>query len=313
MSSRRNRVGWLLALALVTPLVVGALPPASAAVGDIEVTGPYGRDVWPGQKPSNMNVYNGGTGHADVTIRNLAGTVVRTMSVPPECFFDWCQGTEGAYDGYVVAWDGENNGGAVVPAGRYTGTISFDDRGGQPHTANLGNLWVNRLVTRTSRDYQETFMTPEFDALSTVGRCSSVLGPVAGTPYKIRMLSMNKCRSSAGTDDWAFRAGQVELWEDPTASRVISVRVGATGSPVHTGDTATMVVDSSAGTASTPTWRRVVEMGRAGTYLGTVLTPPPGSMNRPNFQLLVQSRVVNGNWWRIHFYETLWTYRAWTR
>ena len=311
MSLRRNRVGWLFALALLTPLMVWAAPPASAAEVSVQLGTPLGRDIWPGQKTSDLDVYTGQvTQNAIATFKNPAGTVVRTMSVPPECW-DPCF-DEGLYRGYEVDWDGTNNSGAVLPAGRYTGSIALTDADGQ-QTASLGFMWVNRLVTRTSRDYQETFMTPEFDALSTVGRCSSVLGPVAGTPYKIRMLSMNKCRSSAGTDDWAFRAGQVELWEDPTASRVISVRVGATGSPVHTGDTATMVVDSSAGTAPTPTWRRVVEMGRAGTYLGTVFTPPPGSMNRPNFQLLVQSRVVNGNWWRIHFYETLWTYRAWTR
>lgn len=311
MSSRRNRVGWLFALALVTPLMVWAAPPAAAGAVSVELGTPLGRDIWPGQKASDLEVYTGRvTQNAVVTFKNLAGTAVRTMSVPPECWapcFD-----EGYYSGYVVEWDGTNNGGATLPAGHYTGSIVLTDADGQ-QTASLGDLWINRLVTRTRSNYQETFMTPEFDALSTVGRCSSVLGPVSGTPYKIRLLSMSRCNSSAGTDDWAFRAGKVELWEDDHAARVISVRVGATGSPVHAGDTATMVIDWSAGTAPTPTWRRVVEMGRAGTYLGSAFTPPPGSMNRPNFDLLVQNRVVNGNRWRIHFYEAVWTYRAWTR
>lgn len=310
MPDRRSRLGGLIALALVTPLMAWATPPAHAAVS-VQPGTANGRDVWPGQKPSDLEVHTGRvTQNATATFRNLSGRVVRRMSVAPECF-DPCF-DEGNYTGYVVEWNGTDGSGAVLPAGRYTGTIVLTDADGQ-QTASLGALWINRLVTRTRRNYQETFMTSRFDALSTVGRCSSVLGPAAGTPYRIRLLSMNRCNSTAGTDDWAFRAGEVTLWEDNHASRVISVRVGATGSPVRAGDTATMVVDSSAGTAAAPTWRRVVEMGRAGTYLGKVFTPPPGSMNRPNFALLVQSRVVNGNRWRIHSYEAAWTYRAWTR
>ncbi len=114
---------------------------------------------------------------------------------------------------------------------------------------SLGNLWVNRLVTRTRENYVEVALRdPTLAALSTIGRCSSVTGPTPNRPWQLRLLSMNKCRSSAGTDDWAFRANQIELWEDDHASRVISVRIGATGSPVHAGDMASIVVDSSAGT-----------------------------------------------------------------
>jgi len=124
---------------------------------------------------------------------------------------------------------------------------------------------------------------------------------------------MNRCRSSAGIDDWAFNAGRAELWEDDHVSRAISVRIGATGSPVHAGDMATIVVDSSAGTAAHPAWRRVTVLRNAGTHLGKVFTFPRGSMNGPRYHLFVQGLVVNGNRWRINLYKAIWTYRAFTR
>lgn len=166
---------------------------------------------------------------------------------------------------HEVDWDGKNNGGAVVPAGRYTGNLRYVDDNGQPQNISLGNLWVNRLVTRTRGGWQETWIDHSLDSLSTIGRCSSVLGSTPGQAWHVRLLSMSKCNSSAGTDDWAFQAQRLNFFEDDHVSRIISVRIGATGSPVHAGDVASVVVDSSAGTAPSPTWRRVAELGKAGT------------------------------------------------
>ena len=312
--SARARFASLITLALVVPLLVLLAPSAGAAVGDVELASPNGRDVWPGKKPSDLNVYNGQTEHAaTATFRNKRGKVVRTMAVPPTCFFDQCTLAESS-DGYEVRWNGKNNAGRYVPPGRYTGVAHLVDANGQPHNVSLGNLWVNRLVTRTRENYVEVALNdPTLAALSTIGRCSSVTGPTPNKPWQLRLLSMNKCRSSAGTDDWAFRANRIELWEDDHASRVISVRIGATGSPVHAGDLASIVVDSSAGTAARPLWRRVVVLDTAGTHLGKPFVVPRGSMNGPRYHLFIQGRVVNGNRWRINQFKAIWTYRAFTR
>jgi hypothetical protein len=147
---------------------------------------------------------------------------------------------------------------------------------------------------------------------STVGRCSSVLGQSAGSPYLLRLLSLSRCNSSAGTDDWAFQAQKLHIVDDDHTSRIVSVRIGAVGSPVHAGDMATIVVDSSVGTAFPPTWRRVAVLDTPGSHVGTTFTPPPGTMTG-QYDLLIQGRVVNGNRWRIQYYTASWTYRAWTR
>ncbi len=309
----RARFAFLITVALVAPLLVLLAPSANAAVGDVELASPNGRDVWPGKKPSDLNVYNSQTEHdATATFRNKRGTVVRTMSVPPTCFFDQCTLAESS-DGHEVRWNGTNNRGRVVQPGRYTGRIRLIDRNGQVHNVSLGYLWVNRLVTRTAGGWQETYIDHRFDSVSTIGRCSSVLGSTPGQPWQVRLLSMSRCRSSAGTDDWAFQAQQLSFFEDPRVDRIMSVRIGATGSPVHAGDVATIVVDSSAGTSPTPVWRRVAELGAAGTHIGSRFVPPRGSMNGPRYQLLIQGRVVNGNRWRINNYEAIWTYRAFRR
>jgi hypothetical protein len=309
--SARTRLAALIALAIITPLLIWAAPPASAAA-TVDLASPYGRDVWPGKKPSDLAVYDSGRGDAVATFRNTNGTVVRTMSTPAMCFFDNCFDPE-SFSDHEVEWDGKNNSGVVVPAGRYTGNLRFVDENGQPQNVSLGNLWVNRLVTRTAGGWQETWIDHSLDSLSTVGRCSAVLGSTPGQPWQVRLLSMNRCNSSAGTDDWAFRAQRLNFFEDDHVSRIISVRIGATGSPVHAGDVASIVVDSSAGTAPSPTWRRVAELGKAGTHLGKAFTPPRGSMNGPRYNLLIQGRVVNGNRWRVNNYEASWTYRAFTR
>ena len=312
--SARARFASLTAIALVVPLLVWLAPAAGAAVGDVELASPNGRDVWPGKKPSDLNVYNGQTAQdATATFRNKRGKVVRTMAVPPTCFFDACTLAESS-DGHEVRWNGRNNRGRFVKPGRYTGRIRMINRNGQAHSVSLGNLWVNRLVTRTRENFVEVALRdPTLAALSTIGRCSSVTGPTPNRPWQLRLLSMNRCQSSAGTDDWAFRANRLELWQDDHASRVMSVRIGATGSPVHAGDMASIVVDSSAGRAARPVWRRVAVLDTAGTHLGKAFIPPRGSMNGPSYHLFIQARVVNGNRWRINQFKAIWTYRAFTR
>ena len=81
----------LIVLAVITPLLTWVVPSASADVGDVEIASALGRDVWPARKPSDLNVYNGSQEDAVATYRNARGTVVRTMAVPPGCFFDSCR------------------------------------------------------------------------------------------------------------------------------------------------------------------------------------------------------------------------------
>ncbi len=121
-TSVRARFTSLITLALIAPLLVWLAPSASAAVGDVSLAAPNGRDVWPGQKPSALSVDNPATQQdAVVTFRNRRGTLVRTMSAPPTCFFDQCTLAQSS-DGHTVRWNGGNNAGKFVRPGRYTGT-----------------------------------------------------------------------------------------------------------------------------------------------------------------------------------------------
>ena len=314
MGARRVLVAFTSVMVALGALVVLAPPPAGAAPGQVYLGAPEGRDVWPNRKRSALNVDNPGTEtDAIVRFRNSRGVLVRTFSTPPECFFDSCTLAESS-DGHNVDWDGKNNAGVNVAPGRYTGTIHMVDSGGQPHDVSLGNVWVNRLVTRTEPvGFQETWKDPEAAPYGVVGRCSQVLGPTSGTPWLIRLLSMNKCDSAEGTDDWAFHAQKLALAWDNHTSRILSVRVGAKGSPPRAGETGSIVVDASAGGSAEPQWRRVVELGKAGTHVSAPITVPRGRLNKPPFELLVQGRVVNGNRWRIEYFVAGWTYRAFTR
>ena len=138
-----------------------------------------------------------------------------------------------------------------------------------------------------------------------------MLGQAPGSPWVIRLLSLNKCRSAAGSDDWAFRASKLFFYEDDHYKRVLSVRIGATGTPVHAGDRAVIVVDTSAGTAPQPTWKRVAVLRKRGKHLGARFIVPMGGMK--DHYLLIQGRTSNGRFWRIRHYDATWTYRAFTR
>jgi hypothetical protein len=141
MSARRVLVAFASVVVVVLgSLVVFAPPPAVAVPGDVYLSEPEGRDVWPNRKPSALNVDNPGTDtDAIVRFRNSNGTLVRTFSTPPECFFDSCTLAESS-DGHNVHWDGKNNAGVNVAAGKYTGVIHMIDSGGQPHDVSLGNV-----------------------------------------------------------------------------------------------------------------------------------------------------------------------------
>ena len=182
--SVRTRSTSLLTLALIAPLLVWLAPPASAAVGDVSLAAPNGRDVWPGQKPSALGVDNPApSSDAIVTFRNRRGTLVRTMSAPPTCFFDHM------HPGPVLRRPQVSGTAGTTRAVRRLRALHrhcpLIDQNGQPHNTSLGNLWVNRLVTRTRAASVETGVYHPLDALSTIGRCS----PVARTAARRRPLA----------------------------------------------------------------------------------------------------------------------------
>ena len=79
------------------------------------------------------------------------------------------------------------------------------------------------------------------------------------------------------------------------------------------GDVARIVVDSSAGKAAAPTWRRVAVLRKRGTHMGDRFTIPAGSIGRGPYELLIQGRVLNGDRYRIANYVATWKFRVWRR
>ena len=134
--------------------------------------------------------------------------MVRTMSVDPVCFFDQCTLGEGSgfYDGYLVEWDGKGNGGVVRAPGAYTGRIHIKHGCRLTESYSLGTVWINHLVTRAARR-SRTRRTPTKVSLrsASFGSCSSVAGRASGTPWNLRLLSLNRCEAQPG-GDWAFAA-----------------------------------------------------------------------------------------------------------
>jgi len=315
MTGRSALLVRVLALAVASSVLL--VEPSAASAPRVEVSGnsPLGRDVFPGKKPASLSVYDPGQlGAATVVFRrSSSGARVRTMSVDPYCFFDQCAMGEGSgfYDGYLVEWDGKGDGGVVRPAGAYTGTITIR-HGSETESYPLGTVWIDHPVTTRPTFSHSAYPDQELAAVSFVGRCSSVAGQAIGTP-RLRLLSLSRCRSSAGSADWAFSAQRLSYGDGPRVHRLLSVRVGARGGPLTRGDIARIVVDSSAGTAATPTWRRVAVLRGSGTHMGDTFTIPPGSIGKGPYELLIQGRVMGGDRYRIENYVATWTFRAWRR
>jgi hypothetical protein len=173
-------------------------------------------------------------------------------------------------------------------------------------------VYVDHLVTkRQTETHQDALPDPSLGSFSTVGRCSSVgLGPDGAR--MLRLLSLRFCGSTAGSDDWAFAAQRLRH-ADQRGQRLVSVKVGAVGSPVAKGDLATVVADSSASSAGSPTWRRVATLRGSGSHWGSVLTVPTTAQPHQPYSILIQGRVTEGNRYRIQWWQSVWTYRAWAR
>jgi hypothetical protein len=313
MPLTRTRMARVVALTLVPLcLLVGpsGLAPAGADAGDVHVN-TYGREVWPGDKSTSILVDNfGATEPATVTI-TTAGKVRRTMTIQPACFFDACT-TGGPYDGYSIEWDGLGNGGGMQAPGTYHGSLAFIDNSDQPHEVSLGSLFVAHLETVNIFLYPAPLAKPDSSlaSVSTIGRCSSVAGGATESRWTLRLLSLSRCDSRAGTDDWAFAAQRLTAYND-RGQRLISVRLGAEGSPVNGGDLATIVLDTSFGHSSAPTWKRVAVISREGGQYGAEYRVPPGAVAHAPYPFLIQGRVTDGNRFRVRRWHAVVKYRAW--
>ncbi len=316
MTATRTLFVRLLALAVASSVLLVGPAPANAADVEVSPNIPLGREVFPGDKPASLSVYDAGLREPATVVwrRKSTRALVRTMSVDPVCFFDQCTLGEGSgfYDGYLVEWDGKGNGGVVRAPGAYTGRIHIK-HGSVTESYSLGTVWINHLVTRRPTISHAAYPDESLAAVSFVGSCSSVAGRASGTPWNLRLLSLNRCGSSAGGGDWAFAAQLLEYPGSARVHRLLSVRIGARGAPVFPGDVARIVVDSSAGTAADPTWRRVAVLRESGTHMGETFTIPPGSIGRGPYELLIQGRVMDGDRYRIANYVATWTFRAWAR
>jgi hypothetical protein len=314
MSHTTTRLGWMAALAVAASTLIG-VPPAHADYGDVTELSPAGHEVFPGAKATSLmfEAYpTSNEANAVVTIRKSGGRVVRTMPVEPVCIPS-CE-FNGDLDAYVIEWGGRNNAGVMQEAGRYVGHLTLGADPQHRATYPLGSVWIDHLVTRSSTADQKALPDPDLASISTIGDCSSVAGPKEGTPWNLRLLSLSRCDSTEGMDDWAFSAEHLSYSTGTRAQRLVSVTVGADGSPAHAGDVARIVVDSSGGTANQPTWKRVLVMPPSGgTHMGETFTVPVGSQIASPYDLLVQARTLEGDKYRLTHYRTTWTYRAWSR
>jgi hypothetical protein len=316
MPLTRTRAARVVVLTLVALcLLVGSsgLPPAAADTGDVHTGEFFGREVWPGEKSTDLLVdSSNATEPATATFSNPKG-VRRTMTIQPSCFSDTC-GPDGPYDGYRIRWNGLGNGGAMQPVGQYEGALSFTDGGNQPQEVSMGTIYVGRLVTNRTNLYPAPLAKPDpsLASLSTIGKCSSVAGAAPQSQWTLRLLSLSHCSSRARTDDWAFEAQQLTEFNE-RGRRLVSVTIGAWGAPVRAGDRAGIVLDTSFGTSSTPRWRRVALLTREGHHMGTTFRVPPGTVARAPYHFLIQGRVTDGNRFRIRRWHAQLEYRMWTQ
>ena len=251
----------------------------------------------------------------EFTVRNTAGKVIDTRHLQP-----WCpDGNDGIFclgeenidtDGtYSWEWDGRV-GGTLQPAGRYTLTARLPDRFGRIVTVSLGNFWIRHLATvkgvRTwSAGTQATY--------ARVGRCSSVVEPgTRGWAGSVGLLSLSRCRSTAGSDDLAGQTFAFAV-DARLIERVVAWRLDAYGAPVRSGMRASLQGLTPNG------WQRSAVLGAGLDWdNGTTRTSGFGTLRsssdgRRYLTFHAQAQAVNGNRYDIKLIRTVLTYRAWVR
>lgn len=247
---------------------------------------------------------------ATFVLRNAAGTVVESRSVPAACpqavpCFGEDEGSE-----YVWTWNGRRSDGTLRPAGRYTLTATAPDGAGGTTTEQLGSTYIRHLASvrgiRTwSAGAQSTY--------ARAGRCSSVVQPgTRGWAGSVGLLSLSRCRSTAGSDDLATQTFAFTV-DASTIERVTAWRLDAYGAPVRSGMRATLHGLTPRG------WQRSAVLGAGlGWHNGTTHTSGFGrdtssSLDNRTLTFHAQARATNGNRYDIKYLRTVLTYRAWVR
>ncbi|HVK27838.1 MAG TPA: hypothetical protein VM575_05835 [Nocardioides sp.] len=288
------------------------LPPAEDLPG-------YGlstiqRDVR-GGSPAYISV--GGTNDprylGTLHVTDAAGNEVWADTTGPDCRGDSCQFEPDPNDAawYDFSWPGTTTAGAKLPAGEYHAVMTVVDTWGRTvEVADVGSLWIDHLETvTTTKRYTPADTTW---AYSTIGRCSSSPKPGPhGWPGSVAVLSLSRCRSTAGKADWAFRTFFFTLRGAPGQQRLLSYRVGAYGAPVRRGMRGSIVYDVS-GLFEEVQWRGAgVLSGGLGWHDAARQAPTADTADR--FFAAVQARTTNGNKWDVRYWRVSWTYRAWRR
>lgn len=314
-ASIRGLVVALCASMVLVP-VTGQAGTAEAAAADVPDHGlaEIRRDVQ-GATPAYVSIsgVNDDRYLATMHVTDAAGDEVWTATTGPDCRGDLCQmvpdPAEPAWFDFV--WPGTTTGGAALPAGEYHATVTVVEDGvGQVDSVDVGSLYVNHLETvTTTKRYTPANTTY---AYSIIGRCSS--SPKPG-PHRwagsVGVLSLSKCRNTAGRYDWAFRSFLFSLKGASGQQRLISYKVGAYGAPVRAGMRGGIVYDV-AGPAFL-NWRNMGTLsGGLGWHDASRYTVPAGSQNG-EFNSLIQARTTVGNKWDIKYWRVSWTYRAWRR
>lgn len=284
--------------------------PSGYGLSDIDRDVQGDRPAWVSVGGSNDPRYLG-----TLHITDASGDEVWVDTTGPDCRGDSCQmepdPNEPAW--YDFSWPGTTTAGARLPAGEYHAVMTVVDTWGRTvEVADVGSLYINHLETvTTTKRYTPASTTW---AYSIVGRCSSSPKPGPhGWAGSVGVLSLSKCRNTAGRYDWAFRSFLLELEKAPGQDRLISYQVGAYAAPMRRGMRGSIVYDVS-WPASSVTWRSTgVLSGGLGWHDAGRRTVPAGSQTGNRFSALVQARTTNGNKWDIRYWRVSWTYRAWRR
>lgn len=298
---------------VAVPLALTTDPPP-VDLPSYELDG-IGRDVR-GDRPAWVSVE--GTGEQQyrgtLHVTDAAGTEVWTRTTGPACRPDeTCHISDpGDPAWYDFSWPGTTTAGAALPAGEYHAAMTVVDTWGRTvEVADVGSLYIDHLETvTTTKRYTPADTTY---AYSIVGRCSSSPKPGPhGWAGSVGILSLSRCRNTAGKYDWAFRSFLLEHRKAPDQQRLISYQVAAYGAPVRRGMRGGIVHDASGGRG--PVWKNIGMLsGGLGWHTTARVAAPSGSEAFDSYVALVQARTTNGNKWDIKYWRVSWTHRAWRR
>ncbi|WP_088319513.1 S8 family serine peptidase [Kineosporia sp. R_H_3] len=145
-----------------------------------------------------------------LTVRNAAGTAVRTISA-------------GQRTGTVsIAWDGRSTSGALVPAGKYTWRFTVTDLGGNRKASAVAAVTVSRLEVVAATMTKSLTGSKAYDWGGTA-TCATVVSATSTYAPTGRWLK-NNCATSASENALAWFSFSV-----PAAIRYKTIKITTTG------------------------------------------------------------------------------------